>query len=341
MSDIRAINSIIVGERHRRDMGDIAELAASIAETRAPASASSSRPNGDLIAGERRLRAMQQLGWTEVPVHVVPIDDIVRGELAENTERKDFLPSEIESIRRAMACRRKRKPRRNECRKAGRWGKFPHLRRPARPATRSAPSPESPVARWRRSPRSSRRQRPNRRSTAILCRRWTRPGKVDRAYRDLVIAQKREAYAAQVEVGCTVDDLYALVAAGKRFSAIYADPPWTFKTYSDKGKQRSAERHYDTKGLDAIKALPVEQLAAKDCALFLWIIDSAMPEALEVIKAWGFTYQSFGFIWVKQNKSGEGLFTGMGYSTRKNAEVCLYATRGSPQRLAMDVPQVI
>ena len=144
-----------------------------------------------------------------------------------------------------------------------------------------------------------------------------------------------------MEAGCTVDDLDALAAAGKQFSVIYADPPWTFKTYSDKGKQRSAERHYDTKGLDAIKALPVEQLAAKDCALFLWSIDPEMPEALEVIKAWGFTYQSVGFIWVKQNKSGEGLFTGMGYSTRKNAEVCLHATRGSPQRLAMDVPQVI
>ena len=83
-----------------------------------------------------------------------------------------------------------------------------------------------------------------------------------------------------------------LQPTGKRFSVIYADPPWTFKTYSDKGNQRSAERHYDTKGLDAIKALPVERLAAEDCALFLWCINPEIPEALEVIEAWGFTYKT-------------------------------------------------
>ena len=66
-----------------------------------------------------------------------------------------------------------------------------------------------------------------------------------------------------------------------------------------------------------------------------------LPGALEVIKAWGFEYKTAGFTWVKQNKSGEGLFTGMGYWTRSNAEICLFATRGSPQRMAKDVSQVI
>ena len=114
-----------------------------------------------------------------------------------------------------------------------------------------------------------------------LVQQMDETGKVDRAYRELVITQQRETYTSQVEAGCTVDDLNALAATGKRFSVIYADPPWTFKTYSDKGKQRSAERHYDTNGLDAIKALPVERLAAEDCALFLWCINPEIPEALE------------------------------------------------------------
>jgi N6-adenosine-specific RNA methylase IME4 len=63
--------------------------------------------------------------------------------------------------------------------------------------------------------------------------------------------------------------------------------------------------------------------------------------ALDVIRAWGFEYQTCGFLWVKLNPNGEGLFTGMGYHTRANTEPCLLATRGSPPRLAADVHQVV
>jgi N6-adenosine-specific RNA methylase IME4 len=41
------------------------------------------------------------------------------------------------------------------------------------------------------------------------------------------------------------------------YKVIYADPPWTFATYSKKGKGRSAEAHYDTMTLADIKALPL------------------------------------------------------------------------------------
>ncbi len=90
-----------------------------------------------------------------------------------------------------------------------------------------------------------------------------------------------------------------------------------------------------------IKALPIGQLAAKDCVLFLWAVMQELPGALDVIKAWGFKYVTVGFIWVKQNRSGDGLFTGLGSWTRANAELCLLAKRGAPRRLAMDVPQVV
>jgi len=124
-----------------------------------------------------------------------------------------------------------------------------------------------------------------------------------------------------------------------------------------KGKQRSAERYYDTAPLDDIKALPVGDLAADDCALFLWgvwplflwgvwlaygrVWPPENPGAQEVIKAWGFEYKTTGFVWVKQNESGEGLHWGMGYWTPANTEFCLLATRGNPRRLAKDVHQVI
>jgi N6-adenosine-specific RNA methylase IME4 len=152
-------------------------------------------------------------------------------------------------------------------------------------------------------------------------------------------AERDENY--QIEDGCTVDDLDELIASGYGASVIYADPPWSFQVYSGKGKERSADRHYDTMSLDDICNLPIGKLAGDDCALFLWAVMPELPGALRVIEAWGFKYKTTAFVWTKQNRSGEGLFTGMGYWTRANAEVCLLATRGSPKRIAKDVHQVI
>src|SRR4051794_39433936 len=98
------LDAITVGNRYRRDMGDLDELAATIADVGLlhPVVV---RPDGTLVVGERRFRAAQRLGWTEVPVTVVDDlddDDAVRAELAENAIRKDFLPSEIDAIRRRL-----------------------------------------------------------------------------------------------------------------------------------------------------------------------------------------------------------------------------------------------
>jgi N6-adenosine-specific RNA methylase IME4 len=155
------------------------------------------------------------------------------------------------------------------------------------------------------------------------------------------IAAARESYDARKEQGATVGDLMALTRAGQRFSVIYADPPWSFHTYSGKGKERSAERHYDTMSLDDIKALPIASLAAEDCALFLWGVCPEVPGALDVIRAWGFEFKTKAFTWIKLNASGNGLFTGMGYWTRANSEDVWLAVRGNPQRLDMGVHQVI
>lgn len=157
----------------------------------------------------------------------------------------------------------------------------------------------------------------------------------------LLRLEKRDEYEAVIEDGCTVEDLDLLVKSGKKFGVIYADPPWSFEVYSGKGKQRSADRHYDCMSLDDIKALPVPALAAEDCALFLWSVWPEIPGALEVISAWGFTYKTAGFVYVKETRGGNGLHWGMGYWTRANTEPCLLATRGSPKRQAKDVHQVL
>jgi len=171
----------------------------------------------------------------------------------------------------------------------------------------------------------------------------------ERAPLDILKADEKEArraadaaaYAERAAVGCTITHLEDHAASGARYGVIYADPPWKFTVYSGKGKDRSAERHYNTGGLEAIKALPVAALAADNCVLLMWAVMPELPGALDVIRAWGFEYKTVGFTWIKQNRSAEGLFWGMGYWTRANAEVCLLATKGNPRRLNADVHQVV
>jgi N6-adenosine-specific RNA methylase IME4 len=88
-------------------------------------------------------------------------------------------------------------------------------------------------------------------------------------------------------------------------------------------------------------ALPTAELVAPDCVLFLWAIDPMLPEALEVIKAWGFVYKTTAFTWIKPCKTKAGFRIGCGYWTRANPESCLLATRGHPKRLHRDVPQLV
>jgi N6-adenosine-specific RNA methylase IME4 len=125
------------------------------------------------------------------------------------------------------------------------------------------------------------------------------------------------------------------------YGVILADPPWTFATYSAKGKGRSAEAHYNCMSLDAIKRLQVGNWAAPDCALFLWATDPLLPAALDVIAAWGFTYKTVGFYWAKTTKDGARFPMGTGYYTRANPEQCLLATRGHPKRISRSVRKLI
>lgn len=126
----------------------------------------------------------------------------------------------------------------------------------------------------------------------------------------------------------------------RAYGAILADPPWRFTTRSAKGKGRSPEAWYACMSLDEIKALPVGDLAAADCGLFLWSTNPMLPQALEVMAAWGFAFKGVGFTWAKLTKHGKWHF-GLGYLTRQNTERVLYGTRGRPKRQARDVPELL
>lgn len=113
------------------------------------------------------------------------------------------------------------------------------------------------------------------------------------------------------------------------FTLIMADPPWRFALRSAKGQRKSADAHYRTMDLATIKALPVaEALAAQDCLLWLWATNPMLPQALEVLSAWGFAFATSGH-WSKKTIHGRQAF-GTGYVLRCAGEPFLIGRRGRP-----------
>ena len=120
----------------------------------------------------------------------------------------------------------------------------------------------------------------------------------------------------------------------KKYNIIYADPPWS---YNDKmrGHSFSLEHEYKTMPLEWIKSLPVEKLAEKDCILFLWAVSPQLPEAIEVMQAWGFTYKTVAFCWSKVTKNKKPV-SNLGKWTMGNVELCLLGVRGKPNKFRVD-----
>lgn len=122
----------------------------------------------------------------------------------------------------------------------------------------------------------------------------------------------------------------------RHFRVIVADPPTKFIA-GTKGRPQHYQRMTDLE----IKRLPVDELAHPDgCWLFLWTTSPKLDDAFTIAESWGFRYSARAFVWVKTNQDGS-LHTGMGYTTRKNAEDCLLFRLGSPERAARDVHEII
>jgi len=116
----------------------------------------------------------------------------------------------------------------------------------------------------------------------------------------------------------------------KKYQIIYADPPWDYNNWApikdEKISRKAGRAGYPSMKLGDICKLPINEIADKDCILFLWATPPCIEQAFEVIKAWGFIYKTFGFTWVKSNPTGWGYHCGMGNWTLGNPEVCLLAT---------------
>lgn len=139
----------------------------------------------------------------------------------------------------------------------------------------------------------------------------------------------------------------------KHYQVIYADPPWRFRTWSETNQAKSPSRHYNLMHVKDIAAMSAEDLAADDAVLFLWVTQPMLPEALDVIRSWGFEFKTVGFVWVKMPKNwsedqmsfmlpSERPRMGLGYYTRSGAEQCWIATRGDGyKRIDAGVEQVL
>lgn len=126
------------------------------------------------------------------------------------------------------------------------------------------------------------------------------------------------------------------------FGCILADPPWSFKTWSGTTgtPHRTANDHYVTTETVKLADIPVRRVVAPDCALFMWVVDSHVDQSIDLARAWGFDFKTIAFIWQK-GREDEQPRIGMGYWTRKQAEVCFLFTRGKPKRVSAGVREMI
>jgi N6-adenosine-specific RNA methylase IME4 len=297
-----AIADIVVGERHRRDLGDVGALAANIADVGLlhPIVIT---PDDRLIAGERRLEAYKRLGRTHIPVTIVPLDDIVRGELAENAERKDFLPSEIDAIRRALEPieRAAAKRRMSEGGKVGQISTPSAAGRTRDKIAGFAGVSGRTVAKIAAVCEAV-EQDPRR--FGHLRDELDRHRGVDRAYRALHIARDQERV------------LGTLAAAG-RHRTLVVDPPWAYDLdFLGRGAPK-----YALMPLEEILKLPVADWAEEDCHLYLWSTNAMLPHAFGVMARWGFTYKTT-LTWAKPK-------FGLGTHFRGQTEHVLFGIRGT------------
>lgn len=270
------ISQIVVGNRHRKALGDIDALAASIAEV-GLLQPIVIKPDGALVSGVRRLEACKRLGWDDVPVYVVhTINDALaalKAERDENTCRKDFAPSEAVAI----------------------WQTIEKLKPGPQELLSNLDSnyrrdKAAEVTGYGKSTLSKAKQVVDS-GNAELIEQMDKAGNVDRAYQELRREQRREQMREQpLPVG--------------KYRVLYADPPWQ---YDNSGLDQSAAAHYPTMAVGAICALPIGDLCTDESVLFLWATSPLLPEALQVLAAWGFIYKAC-MVWYKDRAPGLGWF---------------------------------
>ncbi|MEO6626552.1 MAG: MT-A70 family methyltransferase [Burkholderiaceae bacterium] len=125
---------------------------------------------------------------------------------------------------------------------------------------------------------------------------------------------------------------FAAFATGRKFRTILADPPWQFQNRTGKvAPEHKRLNRYETLSLDEIKALPMSAVADDVAHLYMWVPNALLPDGLDVMKAWGFTYKS-NIVWHKLRKDGGSDGRGVGFYFRNVTELILFGIRGKNAR---------
>lgn len=121
-------------------------------------------------------------------------------------------------------------------------------------------------------------------------------------------------------------------AGNKKYSTILADPPWQFHNRTGKvAPEHRRLSRYETLTFEQIIMLPVAEITAEVAHLYLWIPNALLPQGLEVMKAWGFTYKS-NIVWHKIRKDGGSDGRGVGFYFRNVTELILFGVKGKNAR---------
>jgi N6-adenosine-specific RNA methylase IME4 len=312
---------ICVGKRHRRNLGNIASLAASIADVGLlqPVVVT---PDGGLVAGYRRLAALKRLGWSEAPVHVAAGFDeavpLLKAERDENVQREALRPSECVSlggelerlVSREAKGRKRRAGLANLPNASG--SKLPPLGDSEKGKTRDHVGAAVGMSgrTYEKARAVIKAAAANAKQYRRLREEMDRTGRVDGAFKRLQVMKQEEALKAGPPP-----------LPGGPFHVIAADPPWRYE-HRQGDLSKIGALPYPTMTLDQIKALQVRSLAAKDAILWLWTTNTHLPHAFEVARAWGFEYKTM-LTWVKNRP-------GLGDWLRGATEHCLMCVRGRP-----------
>ena len=298
------VSAILIGPRHRADMGDLRSLAKSIAEVGLLHPIVVDR-SGRLIAGERRLRTCAEiLGWSEVPVRVVDLVEIVRGELAENAERKDFLPREVDAIRRALepvVATPEGRPKTRET--------FPSSDEPERGRTRDkigafAGISGRTVEKIAKVVEAAEAE-PER--FGRLVHEMDRTGKVNSAFRQLRRAEDE-------------DRIKGLTIAPGKCRALVVDLSLDYESLSLAGRSMPEYAVMTHEQMLAL-APQIEALAEDDAHMYMWVTNAFIMRGGALMAAYGFQHKSV-LTWAKPS-------IGMGAYFRGQTEHVLFGIRGN------------
>jgi N6-adenosine-specific RNA methylase IME4 len=309
-ASVMNIDDVKIGKRHRRDLGDIEALAATIADIGLlhPVVV---RPDGELIAGERRIEAGKLLGWTQIPITVVDLEKVALGEYAENAFRKAFTPSEMVEIANSIEPieRKRAKDRQGE-----RTDKHPEnfsssSRGRALDKVATVAGISRPTLVKARAIVAAAEAEPEK--FAKLLDDMDRTGRVNGVYRRLKIQKQAELIRAEPPP----------LPGNGPYRVVVCDPPWPYEIRDDDPSHRGA-RPYATMSITDIRAMNVSDIAHADSVFWLWSTNHHMREAFEVLNAWGFEAKTI-LTWAKDKM-------GLGDWLRGQTEHCIMAVRGKP-----------